>query len=166
MTNIIRTLITAAIVLSACDDGNDSPTTSATAATTGTLPPVTTSTGDTDDTTSSSSGDEPTTSTTDDTTGVPPLTTGSQEPLQCVPQEVLDCAAAFPTWCEEVGDLARQHFDDTYAGIVETNCEAGAEPCTLCFAVVNYCAQVGHDCGEGNDLFEHCGCLAQAHEVL
>ena len=166
MTNIIRTLITAAIVLSACDDGNDSPTTSATAATTGTLPPVTTSTGDTDDTTSSSSGDEPTTSTTDDTTGVPPLTTGTQEPLQCVPQEVLDCAATFPTWCEEVGDLARQHFDDTYADIVQANCEVGAEPCTLCFAVSNYCTQVGHDCGEGTDLFIHCGCLAQAHEVL
>lgn len=164
MTNLIRSLLSVALVLVACDDDGDSPT-SATAATTGTLPPVTTSTTG-DETTTSSTGDLPTTSTTDDTTGVLPLTTGSQEPLQCVPQEVLDCAATFPTWCEEVGDLARQHFDDAYAGIVETNCEAGAEPCTLCFAVVNYCAQVGHDCGEGNDLFQHCGCLAQAHEVL
>lgn len=161
MANIIRTALALAALALACDRPEDSPATTAQEPSTAATDASTTGT----ETGTDAATEAPTTSEAA-TTDLPPLTTGEQDPVYCIPKEVLGCEPAFDTWCDEVGDLAAQHFDPPYTDIVAAHCAAGTDACTICFAVWSYCDQIGHDCGEGFELQDLCGCLAQAHGEL
>ena len=72
-------------------------------------------------------------------------------------------AMTAPDFCGVIHAVAVEAgLADPYLGFVDDMCTSGAERCTVCFNLQNYCDQLAGQC-EG--LYAACGCVGEFYGV-
>lgn len=121
--------------------------------------------GTSDDATAEASA--PTTPTTSDTSGTTETNDDTTTGGAACDDPSVECdrqVAAAADFCDGVAQLvASVKIPEPYAGIVADSCAAGEPRCDVCFAVANYCAQVGEGCYPS--LGGVCACIGEAFGV-
>lgn len=87
------------------------------------------------------------------------------ERLECV-DEACSCdalAMTAPDFCGVIHAVAVEAgLADPYLGFVDDMCTSGAERCTVCFNLQNYCDQLAGQCA---GLYAACGCVGEFYGV-